>query len=484
MTGQDLFVPGTQAMNRKPTKTRRPSLTPQTLEGEPRLSETDWFCLEQISDYGGMLPTYLAALLCWGKNVGDMLYYWLQDKALKQRWLQTHSEHYLWEKVEGLKFLRRVRQVWMLTTISRVNDMQWWQWLEQLHAETPELWNELQQSVQGLHELIQAELANDASAATQSGRQWERQAAKVWLVRAVEQNATLPTAFYRRPQHQHEIVSSWAWSRLQYLMDAELTEPYQPPRTLGKAQTCWYLTRRGRNLLANRRGVSVKEVNWKPVGSYATTRLDDISKLEHRLGQSEFRFALTRSIQANNGQILQWLDTMYLERILNAVSVSLDKRRHNAEAGVMELVSEEHRVKIPDDFVWILTERGQVQPLVIEWDNNRMTVESTKTSNTMAMKYRTWSAFCQGGLLKEYFPDCDTGCWHLTVTTGGEERLRHLQDACMDVVGRDNPARDRYWFGLMADMQPSWRTPFKHSVFQKPVWLRGDNPDWQRMSLQ
>jgi len=300
-------------------------------------------------------------------------------------------------------------------------------------------------------------------------------AANQWLTLAISNGTDPPGVFADRPQYPSDFVSSWVARQLEQLVDARLVEVIRPTGTKGYSSACFYLSRTGRRQLAKYQAMLVREVPWKPVGTYAYT------ELEHRLAQSQFRVAFTLAAE-RQGYTLEWLDTTALEKRLKGITVEL-QRLVTDSATAQHVLQTKKSLRIPDDFVWLTTAQGQVWPLVIELDNASETISSATTENTLTMKYRTWSAFCQQGILKQYFKHCEQGAWHLTVTTGSAQRLRHLQAAALDVVGRQNPAKNRYWFCCLAKVKPTYTSYWAANLFTEPLWLRGDAQEEQVMDM-
>ena len=72
----------------------------------------------------------------------------------------------------------------------------------------------------------------------------------------------------------------------------------------------WFLTRMGRNLLAQVRGVRPNQLDWKPVGSYGHYHLT------HRLCINRFRLSVELACQQKGYELLRWIDDNQLKRLL------------------------------------------------------------------------------------------------------------------------------------------------------------------------
>lgn len=514
---------------RKPLK---PSPDKKVRRVAANLTKRHWQMLCSIPAYGGMLPGYLLAMLHAPPQLAYSLNLWVKQMALVQLWMARYTPAYLDEKVKYLRFLKQLNQLSTRVVLKKSTHIKLWTWWEAVTQADPEAYalmmthrrqlqdleqtpvvsavllqerlQELQtqpkqdaetnfriqtimhlftvikqqETILSQYQMLRAHTsleAEDTLALTKIQAQLQSLAANQWLTMAITNDTVVPAVFADRPQYPSDFVSSWVAEQLQQLVDTELVEVMRPNGTKGYSSACFYLSRKGRRQVAKHQHILIREVPWKPVGTYAYT------DLEHRLAQSQFRVALTLAAE-RQGYTIEWIDTGVLEKLLKGVTVALHKFV-GAGGSDQQIMTTTKGLRIPDDFVWIDTQHGWTQPLVIELDNASEIITSSNAENTIAMKYRTWSAFCQQGLLKQYFSHCEQGVWHLMVTTGSEQRLRHLQAAAMDVVGKHNPAKDRYWFCCLQTVKPSYTAYWEANIFTEPLWLRGDRQTYQVMEI-
>ncbi len=140
-----------------------------------------------------------------------------------------------------------------------------------------------------------------------------------WLRQALMQERHTPTAYLLRPQLPSATVSSACKSRLRYLAGHDLIQPYEQPTRLaeGRAQTCWFLTRQGRKMVATAKGVPTSQLDWKAAGAYG------ILHLNHRLLLNDLRIAIHLACKQKGYQIRRWIDDNQLKRLLGNEKVSL-----------------------------------------------------------------------------------------------------------------------------------------------------------------
>ncbi len=417
-------------------------------QGNPlRLVQRDLDLLTAIHDFGGVLTTVLLACLFWGPDLSRRLRGLGIAEATIQRWVQRYPAGDLYAKIELCKWLQTLNR---LRQTQRVGNAQ----------------QKLITWLEGLGPTVREELVN-----------WlDQQMAKnpaVWLTEVIEQEKCPPQAFLERPQFPSDFVSSACKARLRYLVKAGLLQPHEQAIRLseGRAQTCYFLTRKGFNLVAQAKGVDPKILDFKTAGAYGTLHLN------HRLAINHFRIAMQLHAVRKGYRIVEWEDDNALRRRLQKEKVTLLRLVRDPKTGDQEEKAEEHRLKIPDSYFVLDMGEAGVRHCFLELDNQTLTLDYTNANaKDYASKIRILAAFYKGRY-KELFPAAGDSMWFLTVTTGSETRLQHLKATAEGVIGRQNRAADRYWFTTVAQI-PLWEEYFGTALFA-PIWVRGgDNKRW------
>jgi hypothetical protein len=407
--------------------------------------QRDLRVINAIHEFGGVLTTVQLAVLFWPPDLRRRLIGWGIAESQVDEWLA----HYPWgainQQLELFKWLLSLNRLKHVARSSKA-DERVRSWLLELHKRHPDGFAEVDALMQEI------EGHNHAQ----------------WLERSLTNGRSLPQAFVERPRLASEFVSSACKARLKALANANVIEPYEQATRLsdGRAQTCWFLTKHGRNLLAELKQVPVKELDFRPAGAYGTLHLN------HRLGLNDFRIALLLACQHKGYTVKQWIDDNQLKRMLAKEKVALTRRAHDPQTGVTRDITGQHALKIPDGYFWLdLGELGQ-RHCFFEFDNQTLTLDySTVSAKDYAQKIRTLSAFYRSGRYKEVFPEAGESMWYLTVTSGGEQRLNNLKKTAERVIGTTNRAADRYWFTRMAHI-PTWEDYFSTGLFA-PIWFRG-----------
>jgi hypothetical protein len=297
--------------------------------------------------------------------------------------------------------------------------------------------------------------------------QTEKMPSNTWILKWLEQENPLLVSFVNRPQFASDFVSSACKSRLKALADYGVIEPVEQPTRLseGRAQSCWFLTRRGRNLLAQMNDVRPSSLDWKPAGAYGTLHLG------HRLLLNDLRLAIVVACRERGYTLKHWIDDNQLKRMLGGEKVRLIRMVRDENTNQRHESTDTYALKIPDGYFWIdLGENGQ-RHCFIELDNQTLTIADNRDSaKDYAQKIRTVSAFYRSGRYKEVFADADGYMWYLTVTTGNQRRMLNLKQTAEKVIGLHNKAVDRYWFSTMNQI-PTWEDYFAGAVFT-PIWQR------------
>lgn len=450
MTQMPIFAPNEIGAAEPVVKTPRRRLKPAALANDLRLTHRDLQILLTIYLFGGVLTTVQIAVLFFGPDLRRRLLMWCSDPARVGEWLARVAEHDLYEKSELFKWCQQVNRLRQRQSLTKA-DQKLRDWLLNLVQQEPDTWTELSKLLDWVAAIDPAE----------------------WLTTAIERDVKPPRAFLMRPRTPSDFVSSACKQRLRYLMDRGLLEADEPATKLheGRGQTCWFLSRSGRDLVAQLRKVTTRELDWKPIGSYGMLHLT------HRLAVNDFRIAVQLACQRRGYTIRRWIDDNELRRLLGKEKVTLQRTAADGGDG-SEIAKERYALKIPDGFFWLDMGEAKQRHCWFEFDNQTLTVQDGGNgAKDFAQKIKTMSAFYRQGRYKTLFPEAGDSMWYLTVTSGSEQRIHSLKTAAEKVIGK-NKALDRYWFAGIAQIS-TWENYFETGIFA-PIWQRaGQERQWR-----
>lgn len=417
---------------------------PARQTAEARLTQRQLQILFAILSFGGVLTTKQIATYFFPPDLKRRLIGWGIPGQQAEAWLSQHAPDELHAKLECLKWCQQLIKLHDLPTIKRRIDVKLTQWVQALRTQQPVVYMELEETLNKI-----ATTPID------------------WLIQAVEQKVKLPQAFALRPRLPSETVSSACKVQLRYLKEADLIEPVEQAVRLvdGRLPLCWFLTRLGRNKVAQVSNMSPKDLEWKSPGAYGQFHL------AHRLALNDFRIAVTLACQHRGYTIRRWIDDNELKRLLAQEKVALRRRVTNPQTQQAEEIQEVQALKIPDGFFWLDLGNGREQHCFFEYDNQTLTLDYADTSTKdFSAKIRTLGHWYRAGRYKELFPEAGERMWMLTVTSGSTVRLNNLMATTKQVIGPNNKALDRYWF-TCAEQIRTLDDYFSPSVFE-PIWLR------------
>lgn len=415
-----------------------------------QLTNRDLELMWTIYEFGGVLTTVQLAVLFWPPDLGRRLANVQLSVEEIDSVVAQYSAATINQALELYKWIVRINR--MTSKGISKPDIKLHEYLEYVHKADLVAFHQIE--------------ALCTQVETVSSRSW----VLGWLTK----QQPLPVAFVNRPQFASDFVSSACKSRLKALADFGVIEPVEQPTRLseGRAQSCWFLTRRGRNLLAQMRDVRPSSLDWKPAGAYGTLHLG------HRLLLNDLRMAVVIACRERGYTLKQWIDDNQLKRMLGNEKVRLIRLVRDEATNHRQEVTETYALKIPDGYFWIDLGENGPRHCFVELDNQTLTIADNRDSaKDYAQKIRTMSAFYRSGRYKEMFPDADGYMWYLTVTTGNQRRLLNLKQTTEKVIGVHNKAVDRYWFSTM-DQIPTWDDYFASAVFT-PIWQRaGQDKHW------
>ena len=415
-----------------------------------KLTPRDIELLRSIYDWGGVMTTGQVSQKHWPPDMRRRLHgYGLMEHEIEAV-IATYSASHINQELELHKWLKAVQRL-KDTTRSSKPDEKLREYLYNLNQRSPHLFAEVESAIAEVEQIGQS----------------------TWLKRRLQEGKPRPCAFVDRPLLPSDFVSSACKSRLKALADSGLIEPYEQPTRLseGRAQACWFLTKRGCRLLADLMHTTVKDMDFKPAGAYGTYHLS------HRLALNDVRIAIELGCDQKGYQLVRWVDDNQLKRLLATEKVTLVRLVYNHETGDRTEVSEHYNLKIPDGYFCLDMGAAGQRHCFFEFDNQTLTIADTKDSaKDFAQKIRTISAFYKSGRYKEVFPEADGSMWYLTITSGGDKRMMNLKQTAERVIGLQNKALDRYWFTTTSRV-PTWEDYYSAAVFT-PIWQRAGQERW------
>lgn len=408
------------------TKSRRSPLERTVLEEPISLTERDDQMLDALQSFG-ILTTLQLAMLFFPPDLERRLAWWnLNDEQIAKVRTQ-YSAGRLYERMELGK--------WLLGNVQKAGqahqlDITWQRMIQMEHSLC-------------LHELLQCDLP-------------------------------LPFPFVNRTQMPSDFISSACKQRLRYLFDAGYLDAEEQPTRLreGRKPTLWALSKKGAQHLAQLRGLSLRDIGWRSIRSYAP------ALQQHRLDNNDIRISFVLAAERHGWQIRRWVDDDELRRFHSQPSerVTWQRPKYNGQpAG--EWVEEEGAM-VADHYVWLDT--GKNWHNFIECDRGTKTGQYAETDrNDFARKIRAFSAYYKSGRFAITYPEAGKSMRVLVITTS-EARLQNLKSITENVVAQmSQNEREiesgliRYWFTTFEHLRPTWYDWFSEStILDAPVWLR------------
>jgi|GEM_PF-2685250 len=420
------------------TKPRRKRFVRAPIDQEPTLTERDLSILNAILSYGGILNTKQVAMLFWPPAIDRKLRVWKLNKDQVQGLVEQYLPAILDEKVELLKFLLKVQRLSAAAEIKSGPYLRFWEWLMEMKDNEPAMFAELEQVVKAVVEVEP----------------------EVWLLNAIQQNVKPPQAFLSRPRPASEFVSRACTQRLRSLYDAGWLNKDEPSTKLhqGRGQTLWYLSKRARDYLARMRKVSVKRLNWKPVGSFGDLHLP------HRLAINDFRISVSLAAARLGYELKKWRDETELRKIHIKQKITLQSDPDDPDSKLVE------RWLLPDSYFWLHT--GDNWFHFVEIDKGTETLQYTDASQDLqfwGLKVRKHGQYYKQWYAQTY-PEAQHRLRILVVTTS-ETRLENMARVTREVAGK---AAKRYWLTTFDRIAPTYQGYFIETVLTRKIWQRAD----------
>ena len=409
------------------TNQRRQMLQRRPDPSPTKLNRRAVALLSAVEAYGGVLSTEQIALLFWPPSLEHKL--WAQgiDKSVSKQLRLNFSDSHLNERIELFK------------------------WLHQLAQAEPE-------------QLLRLDLT------LQLVMQGERSRS---LRQLIARPVTLPDPFLRRRRLRSEVVSSSCKGWLRRLFDAGYLEPQEQPTQLseGRKPLLWYLSKQGRKFLADFRQVSLKEIDWKPAGSFSP------AMLPHRLQNTDLRISVELAARHHGWTIHEWRDDAQLRQLHSKPAERVSWRRPERPNDPDSQLIEESGGMVPDGYFWLDT--GKNWHSFLECDRATETIQYRQGNlRDFAHKIRAYGAYYKSGRYAIRYPQAGKSFRVLVVTTS-QPRLLNLK-ACIENVVREGGGREReaerglmrYWLTTFDQIQPTWRDYFSETVLTGDIWTR------------
>ncbi|MCG3209253.1 MAG: hypothetical protein FOGNACKC_02874 [Anaerolineae bacterium] len=426
----------TSITNPPASPSRRRRFTRAPLAHELALTARDLAIFSDILSYGGVLETGQISLLRWPPAIAARLRYWKLAEADVERLKGRYSGAYLNEKIELLKFLRKVRRLLAGPKRLTAEYRRLQEWLLALAESQPESWHLLKS--------LLAEL--------------EATAAASWLLSAIEQDVHLPVSSL--PVLPSELVSSACIKRLRLLYDAGWLDKDEPLTKLGqgRGQTLWYLTPKTRRQLAKIRGVPAKEIPWKAVGAFGQLHLP------HRLAINDFRIAATIAAERYGFVIRSWLDEDDLRRMMGQQPLTLLADPTDPDSKTIK------RRLVPDSFFWLETDKNWFHFLEIDRGTETLQYrDSSRDLQFWGLKVRKYAAY-----FKDYYRPSFAeakGRGRILVVTTSDTRLVNMAQVCCELAAK---AARRYWLTTFDKIKPQLTDYFSETILTAAIWQRAD----------
>lgn len=261
-------------------------------------------------------------------------------------------------------------------------------------------------------------------------------------------------------------VSRACTSRLRDLYDSNFLEREEQATKLsqGRASLLFFLTKQGRDEVAQMRKVEPKEVEWKPAGSF------NPSFLEHRIKTNDFKISVILAVKRCGFEIKSWLDDQTLRRVHSQpsekVTLTYPKNPQDPDSEVIE-----RKVAIvPDGYFWLWTGEKNFHNFV-EIDLRNVTGQySDPGRKDFSRKIAAYSRYYTSGMYRLRYPEAGNSMRVLTVTTS-EARLATLKEITERVIGKGKDSGlNRYWFTTFDKIAPAYEDFFNETILTGKIW--------------
>jgi hypothetical protein len=222
------------------------------------------------------------------------------------------------------------------------------------------------------------------------------------------------------------------------------------------------LTKRARNYLAKEHRVSVRDITWKPVGTY-----NNDQHLPHRLAVTDFRISVYLAVERLGYELKTWLGESELQNRHRKYKIRLLTDPDDS--------SSRERVETlePDGHWWLHTDKNFFHFNEIDRCTETLQyVDPNRKNEYWAWKIRKYGAFYDEWY-EQLYPEAKKSMRILVVTTT-DTRLDNMIKVCRKVAGRR--AAGRYWLTTFSRIAPSYQDYFRETVLTGPIWQRADQP--------
>lgn len=220
-------------------------------------------------------------------------------------------------------------------------------------------------------------------------------------------------------------VSSLCRSRLRVLVLAGYLQQAEQLQTKsdGRRPYLYFLTAAGRNLLTRELGYEPEELDWKPSYNDVTWPF-----LDHQLAINDVFLAVSRAAEAMSWRVEQWIDDRFL------------RKAHTTTVEVVGDGGRVERVAVVPDAYFVLARGEVLLHFFLELDRGTMALSSeSRLKRSWKRRIAAYQAYFASPAIVEGYSTNRIRV--LTVSSGGEGRVRHLCEATEEVGGMK-----RYWF--------------------------------------
>jgi hypothetical protein len=204
---------------------------------------------------------------------------------------------------------------------------------------------------------------------------------------------------------------------------------------LGSSQALYLLARRGAQLVAERLGVDIADVDWSPARNRVSTFF-----LEHTIAINDVRIAVTLAAARRGYAVERWIAEDELKRAPERVAIEDGDHQSTTVAFV------------PDGY-FLLNLGPRRASFFLEVDR------ATMANARWARKVRAYLAYVRSGAYARRYR---SNCLRVLTVTTSEKRMRNLlrttKTACAD-----GSAAHMFWFTWLDQVTPE-------AVLSAPIW--------------
>ncbi len=207
-----------------------------------------------------------------------------------------------------------------------------------------------------------------------------------------------------------------------------------------KREYIYWLSRTGAQFVADRQGIQLFELDWKPNDRTLRPYFRD-----HLLACNDVRIAITQAAAAHGYTIEEWQDDTTLKRVLANEKVTIRNTHGDVET-----------VSIQPDGYFVLNTGTKRLKRFVEVDRQTMTLDG-KGEKTWARRMRGYLAWFHSAAYEQRYGSKAGGLLTITI---GEKRMANMKTVTEQAGGKA-----RFWFTTLDKVTPD-------AVLTKPIWTK------------